>query len=306
MSPRPVRLTLSLPVCGPSAAQGPRPIVELAVLAEELGVDAVAVADHVALGADTSGYPFGRFPLPPDAPFLEPLSLLMAMATVTTSVRLTTGILIAPLRPAPLLAKTIATIDAMSGGRVELGVGVGWHRAEYDACGVDFGHRGVLLDDTIGACRALWAGPFASFRSRTVEFEQLSSVPLPVQDPLPVLFAGAAHDRNVTRIAASGDGWIPIMGAEAEAVATDLARLDAARQAHGRGELPFIVRCELAARNDARGRPDVDATLAVVPELLAAGVTDVQFPMPYFASELAAAPAVVEHVVSTWRALTRP
>jgi probable F420-dependent oxidoreductase len=303
MSAAPARLTLSLPVCGPAAAEGPRPIVELAMRAEELGVDAVAVADHVAIGPDTSGYPFGVFPLPPDAPFLEPLSLLMAIATVTRSVRLTTGILIAPLRPAPLLAKTAATIDVMSAGRLELGVGVGWHAAEYDACGIDFHRRGIVLDEVIGACRALWARPGASYDSASVSFESLSSIPLPVQRPLPVLFAGSTHARNLARLAASGDGWITVMGAEPAAIADSIDRIRAARRSHGRDGSPFIVRAELTPRTDARGRPDVDATLEGIPELVAAGVTDVQFPMPYFVSDPLHAHHVLERLVAGWRAL---
>jgi probable F420-dependent oxidoreductase len=294
------RLTLALPVCGPAAAAGPRPLVELAQRAEELGVDAVAVADHVAIGPDTSGYPFGDFPLPQDAPFLEPLSVLTAIAMATSRIRLTTGILIAPLRPAPLLAKTVATLDVLSNGRVELGVGVGWHEAEYRACGVDFEERGVALDHAVGACRALWSRPVATYRSDTVSFESLSSVPLPVQRPLPVLFAGSAHARNLERLASVGDGWITIMGAAPDAIADGLRRIHAARRHHGRAQLPFVVRSELAPVSDSRGRPDVDATLQLVPSLLAAGVTDVQFPLPYFASDKARAQHVLGQVVDGW------
>jgi probable F420-dependent oxidoreductase len=257
----------------------------------------------VAIGRDTTGYPFGVFPLPPDAPFLEPLSLLMAIATMTSRVRLTTGILIAPLRPAPLLAKIAATIDVMSDGRLELGVGVGWHEPEYDACGVDFRRRGVVLDDVIGACRALWAQPTATYESASVSFDSLSSVPLPVQRPLPVLFAGSTHARNLARLAAAGDGWITVMGAEPPVIAEGLDRIRAARRAHGRDGSTFIVRAELAPRTDARGRPDVEATLEAVPELVAAGVTDVQFPMPYFVSDPSRANRVLERVVAGWRGL---
>ena len=300
MSADSARLTLSLPVCGPAAAAGPRPVVELATRAEELGVDGIAVADHVAIGPDTGGYPFGEFPLPSDAPFLEPLSLLMAIATVTRRVRLTTGILIAPLRPAVLLAKIAATVDVMSDGRLELGVGVGWHEAEYDACGVDFHRRGVVLDDMIGACRALWTAPMATYESASVKFELLSSVPLPVQQPLPVLFAGSAHARNLARLGASGDGWITVMGAEPASIAEGVDRIRAARRAHGRDDAAFIVRAELAPRTDARGRPDVTATFEDAPDLVAAGVTDVQFPMPYFVSDPSRAHDVLERVVAAW------
>jgi probable F420-dependent oxidoreductase len=304
MSAGRARLTLSLPVCGPAAVGGPRPLIELAAHAEQLGVDAVAVADHVAIGPDTSGYPFGDFPLPQDAPFLEPLSVLTAIAVETSRIRLTTGILIAPLRPAPLLAKTVATLDVLSEGRVELGVGVGWHDAEYRASGVNFEERGVVLDHVIGACRALWSEPVATFRSETVSFESLSSVPLPTQQPVPLLFAGSAHARNLERIASVGDGWITIMGAPPDVIADGLTRIRAARREHGRDALPFVVRSELSPGFDARRRPDVDATLEQVPALVGAGVTDVQFPMPYFAADAASARRVLEHLVDAWSEAT--
>lgn len=303
MSSGSARLTLALPVCGPAAGDGPRAVVELARRAEDLGVDAVAVADHVALGPDTSGYPFGTFPLPSDSPFLEPLSLLMAIATVTTRVRLATGIQIAPLRPAPLLAKTAAVIDVMSAGRLELGVGVGWHSAEYEACGVEFRRRGRVLDDVVGACRALWEGPAATYASSSVRFEGLSSVPLPIQRPVPVLFAGSLHGRNLARITERGHGWVPVMGADAPLIADGIERIRVALDASGRASHQFIVRAELAPQCDRRGRPDVAATLASVPSLLAAGVTDVQFPMPYFAFDTTHASAVLEEVVSAWRGI---
>jgi alkanesulfonate monooxygenase SsuD/methylene tetrahydromethanopterin reductase-like flavin-dependent oxidoreductase (luciferase family) len=192
-------------------------------------------------------------------------------------------------------------VDVLSGGRLELGVGVGWHEAEYRACGVALEERGVVLDHVVGACRALWSEPVASYRSATVSFESLSSMPLPIQHPLPVLFAGSAHARNLERIASTGDGWITIMGAGPDVVADGLDQIEAARAAQGRHGLPFIVRSELAPRFDTRGRPDVDATLALVPPLLAAGVTDVQFPMPCFASDAGGAHRVLERVVDGWR-----
>src|SRR6185436_18984466 len=98
-------------------------------------------------------YPYGDFPFPPADPWVEPLTTLAAMAAVTSTVRLGTGVLITPLRPAVLLAKTIATLDNLSGGRVDLGVGLGWQREEYAAIGVSFTERWARHDDEIRACR---------------------------------------------------------------------------------------------------------------------------------------------------------
>ena len=188
------------------------------------------------------------------------------------------------MRTPGVLAKTVATLDVLSSRLVELGVGVGWHADEYDACGVDFRRRGAVLDDVIGACPTLWGGPDATYSSTTASFVSLNSVPLPVQERIPILFAGSLHGRNVARIVADGDGWIPVMGADPAVVAAGIALLDTVATKRAGRNARFLVRCELAPVFDDRGSPDVDATLASIPALLDAGVTDVQFPLPYFAS----------------------
>src|SRR5690606_7793795 len=119
-----------------------RRLVDLARIAEDTGCDRVVVVDHVVMGRNTDAYRWGRFPTGPDAPWLEPLTVLSAMAAVTRELRLATGILIAPLRPPALLAKTAATLDVISEGRLELGVGIGWQKEEYAALGLDWADRG--------------------------------------------------------------------------------------------------------------------------------------------------------------------
>ena len=150
-------LTVGLPNFGAFYARDEwHRFIDLARAAAAAGVDRVVVVDHVVMGPNTDAYSWGKFPTPADAPWLEPLTVLAAMAAVTTRIRLATGILIAPLRPAVLLAKQAATLDVLSQGRLDLGVGTGWQREEYDAEGLDFAARGQLLTDTIAACRALW------------------------------------------------------------------------------------------------------------------------------------------------------
>src|SRR5882724_8159151 len=130
----------------------PRGLIEVARHAESAGVDQINITDHVVMGARTDRYPFGKFPVPPEYPWFEPLTMLAAIAGVTSSIRLGTGVLITPLRPAVLLAKIAATLDVVSGGRLDLGVGTGWQREEYDAVGLDWDKRGQLLSDTLAAC----------------------------------------------------------------------------------------------------------------------------------------------------------
>src|SRR5262245_28431383 len=222
-------------------------------------------------------YEWGPFPFPIEVPWLEPLTVLAAIAGATSRVRLATGILIAPLRPAIVLAKTVATLDVLSQGRVELGAGVSWQREEFDAAGLDFAARAQRLDDTIAACRVLWRDSPASFASQTVSFERLWCEPRPVQPGgIPVWFSGTLHQRNLERIVRWGDGWIPIMTATRADLADGAKRLADAFAHAGRDARALKVRGSLELRMGANGRPDLAATLASAHELAAAGATDVQ------------------------------
>src|SRR5207302_9432071 len=131
--------------------------------ADELGVDAIDVSEHVLMGegALSSGKGWERHHLEMAQP--EPLTTLAAMAGATRNIRLISNIVIAPLRPAGLLAKMAATLHALSQGRFTMGVSVSWHKDEYDALNVPFEERGHILDDELRACRALWSAAPASF-----------------------------------------------------------------------------------------------------------------------------------------------
>jgi alkanesulfonate monooxygenase SsuD/methylene tetrahydromethanopterin reductase-like flavin-dependent oxidoreductase (luciferase family) len=146
----------------------------------------------------------------------------------------------------------VATLDQLSGGRVDLGVGTGWQRAEYDAVGLDFDQRGALLTETMTTCRALWEG-----RVPDVWCE-----PNPVQPRLPVWFSGTLTPRNIRRIFELGDGWIPITGATPDDIAEGIARLRAEFEKAGRD--PTTLQVQGSART-----PDA------VPALADAGVTTI-------------------------------
>jgi len=257
-------------------------VVELATAAEAAGIDQIAVPDHLAIGPHTDKYPYGRFPLPADEPWLEPLTLLAAMAGATRQIRLATGVLIAPLRPALLLAKTAATLDVLSGGRLDLGVGLGWQREEFDANGTPFADRARRLDDQLRACRALWSGGPVSFRSETVSFDDLICLPRPLQPGGPPLWFGvAANERNAARIAEFGAGWLP-METEPEAIARGIALLRRAFEKAGRDPMTLGVRANAPVAADAAGRPDLDATLKALPRLRDAGVSVAGFALARF------------------------
>jgi probable F420-dependent oxidoreductase len=271
-------LSLTLASYGPLFRDPTRwpELLDHARMAEAAGVDRILLTDHVVMGERTDAYPWGPFPYPPDTPWLEPLTVISAMAAVTKRVRFSTKILIAPLRPAPLLAKTLATLDVLSRGRMEVGVGTGWQREEFLASGVDWRRRGPLLTDTIAACRALWTESPASFRSESFSFDRIWCTPKPLQpDGIPVWFAGSLHARNVERICRLGDGWIPAPYSPLEVLREGVPRLREAWQRAGREPGRLQVQGDLDAVRGSDGRPDLRSSLAAVPAWAEAGATTV-------------------------------
>lgn len=252
-------------------------LLEVAEAADEAGVDAISVVDHVVLGGDLGGYPYGSFPGGPDGPWLEPLTTLAACAGRTRRVRLMTGVLIAPLRPAALLAKTTATLDQLSGGRLELGVGTGWLAKEYEAVGLRFADRGRLLDAALDACRVLWRPGVSDFDSAALSFTAVHCSPAPLQpDGVPLWVGGDLHTRNLARIVRCGAGWIPSPVARVAAVAAGADRLREAFAVAGRDPASVRVRVSVAPRRAGDHGADVGSTFRNLPAILAAtGASDV-------------------------------
>lgn len=250
----------------------PRALVDAAVALEGAGVDGIVVVDHVVLGPHVDRYPYGRFPTASDGDWHDPFVTLAAVAAVTGSLRLATGIVVAPVRRPVVLAKTVASLDALSGGRIDLGVGVGWQEAEFVAAGLDFAARGSLLDDAIGACRALWAGGPASFTSPSVTFEDTWCRPRPVQERLPVLFSGTLGARNRRRIVSMGDGWIPAPGTDPDDVVAGAAVVRREWDQAGRSGRPRVRAWWPLTRTGSA--VDVAASGGAAEALVAGGVTD--------------------------------
>jgi probable F420-dependent oxidoreductase len=251
-----------------------RELVEFGRVAEASGLDGVVIGDHLVLGNRLDRYPYPPVHFTSDAPWAEPLTVLIAVGAVTARVTLTTGVIVSPLRPAVLLAKTAATIDAITGGRLELGVGVGWQPEEYEAVGADFAQRGQLLTDGIAACRALWGPSPTEFSSPTVEFSELWCVPKPVNPGgIPVLFSGSLHERNLRRIVELGNGWIthPALPVDEIAAGVELLRAQFAEDGRDPGSLRVRTRLPVVAGDDG---PDFVATVRATQAYADAGVTD--------------------------------
>jgi probable F420-dependent oxidoreductase len=175
---------------------------------EELGYAHVLIYDHV-VGADPRVYPGWNGPYDIDTTFHEPLVLYGYIAAIT-KLSLVTGIIISPQRQTALLAKQAAEVDILSGGRLRLGLGVGWNAVEYEALGQDFATRGRRQEEQIGLLRRLWTEPSVTYEGRFDRIRGAGILPLPVQRPIPIWMGGTsapAYDR-VGRLA---DGWFPQM-----------------------------------------------------------------------------------------------
>lgn len=259
-------------------------VIDLACAADAAGIDRVVLSDHVAFGEDLEAYADpakggaagGRQPTGPDGHWLEPLTTITYLAALTSQVRLGTNILIAALRRPVVLAKVLATADVLSGGRIDLGIGVGWQREEYEAAGLAYEGRGLLLDHTMEVCQLLWREERASYASEVLSFEHIHQMPKPVQaGGVPVWVSGTVNARSMHRLATFGSGWIP-WGPDADDITAGIVRMRAAVSALGRdpSDLGVVGNLPMVRRDD--GGADLDATMAGVPALVDAGVTDVR------------------------------
>lgn len=254
---------------------------------EDAHVDYVSVADHVVLGPDLSAHAaLGGSALgyPLDEPYPDPLVTLAAVAAVTSRMRLLTGVLIAPLRPPVLLAKSVATLAALSGGRLDLGVGSGWQRAEYGALGVPIEDKVQRLEDGLAACRALWGSAPAAFRSPTVAFDGLHCFPQPPGGDVPIWFAGKPVPATLRRVAALGAGWLPIRQLTPDEARTARRDLDSACAEAGREPSSVGIRCPVAVPRRADGERDSGRLRDEIAALTEAGVDGVHLPLRQLAA----------------------
>lgn len=210
--------------------------LEVCRVAEAAGFESLWGGEHVILPSKIeSRYPYtadGEIPATNDTPIPDPLIWLAFAAAAAPTLRLGTCILIVPQRNPLVLAKELATLDRLSGGRVELGLGVGWLKEEFDALGVPWERRGARNDEYIAAMRALWSGPEVEFHGEFVDFPPVTCSPRPVQASIPILVGGDT-DVAVRRAARLADGYFPGEG-DAERLRALIGRVRAATEAEGR------------------------------------------------------------------------
>jgi probable F420-dependent oxidoreductase len=191
----------------------PAKIRDWAQAAEDLGYAYIEVPDHV-FGATARD---GWVPLYNDKdPFHETFVTLGFLAAVTKRIGLSSGVLIAPQRQTGVIAKQAAQADLLSGGRLRLGIGVGWNHVEYEALGVDWKTRGARQAEQVEVLRRLWCEDLVTFKGRFHDLKEVNIVPPPKQRPIPIWFGGAS-EAAMMRAARLGDGWMPIIPPDAKA-----------------------------------------------------------------------------------------
>lgn len=262
--------------------------LEVTLEAERLGYESVWLPEHLVFPASMSGSPHPgeeSAGVPPTTPVFDVFAYLAFLAARTSRIRFGTHVYNLALRHPFVAARAVTTVDVLSGGRLELGVGAGWLREEWAAAQLDFGSRGRRLDEALEVCRRLWTEPEISHRGEFFEFGPVAFEPKPVQSPHPPVLVGGESTAALRRAARAGDGWIG-MHHTPESVRPQVEALDALRDEHGTGAEPFTVTVgaptldveSIAAFSDAgvdrvvvspwqRSREAVDGLRALAPQL---------------------------------------
>jgi len=208
-----MRIGLTLPMRGPLAK--PESIRVLVERAEELGFDHLGVNDHIIVPkAIDSRYPYsatGAFPGTASGECLDLFALLAYVAAISTKPRLVTAIAVVPHRGAVHTAKIVSTIDVLSGGRIDLGIGAGWMKEEFDALNIPpFEARGRVTDEYLQAFKTLWTEEDPTFDGEFVQFNDINFLPKPLQKPHPPIWVGGESPAALRRTVRHGDVWFPI------------------------------------------------------------------------------------------------
>jgi probable F420-dependent oxidoreductase len=287
MDPTP-QLSTGLTTYSKESARDWSYLAEFARAADAAGVDRLVMSDHVVFGEHLDAYQDpanggakgGKQPTGPDGAWLDPVATIAHLTALTTRMRFATNILVAALRRPVVLAKMAATIDVLSGGRLDLGVGVGWQREEYEAAGLSYEGRGRLLNHTIEVCQALWREERVSYSSDELTFEAIHQMPKPLQaGGVPIWVSGTVNARSMDRLARYGSGWIP-WGDDAADIEAGIVRMRRAVADLGRDPAGLGVVGSLRAVRTDDGAVDPVASMEPVGRLGAAGVTDFRIVAP--------------------------
>jgi probable F420-dependent oxidoreductase len=214
-----------------------------AVEADRLGFESVWMSEHLVFPIGMSGSPHpgeGAPPVPPTTPVYDAFAYLAFLAAKTSRVRLGTNVYLLGLRHPFVAARAVATLDVLSGGRAEVGIGAGWLREEWSAAGLDPRTRGRRLDEALAVCKRLWSEPVVGHRGEFFEFPPVAFEPKPVQKPWPPVHVGGESEAALRRAARSADGWYGLAH-DWDSARARVSRLVELRRAAGRERERFEV-----------------------------------------------------------------
>jgi probable F420-dependent oxidoreductase len=265
-----MRLGLHALGIGPGARRAVVDAVSLA--AEASGFATLWAGEHVVMvDRSESRYPYsadGQIAVPATADWLDPLVGLSFAAAATTRIQVATGVLLLPEHNPVHLAKQVASLDVLCGGRLMLGVGVGWSREEFEALGVPFARRGARAAEYLRAMRSLWRDDVASFDGEFASFSDVRVNPKPVRDrQIPVVFGGNS-DAALRRVARLGQGWYGFYLADVDAVRERIVVLEGLCREAGRdiGELHLAVALDGGQPDDVPALAEMGVSEVVVVE----------------------------------------
>lgn len=259
-------------------------ILAAATAAEDLGYSTVWVADHVIFPSKIpGGYAFN-----PEDPFLDPLTVLAALAYKTSRIKLGTAVLILPYRHPLAVAKALATIDVLSGGRTVVGVGAGWLEQEFTALGTSIKERGARTDETMDIFKAVWTQETPQFSGKHFQFADIKFIPKPVQKPYPPILVGGMSKGALRRVARRGDGWIA-MGKGPDDVKEPLETLRELTTKEGRDPDDLRI-CMLPL-----GAPSVDQLIQDIPRYADLGIHHVYLSFRAWTDEFSTLMELMEH-----------
>ena len=263
-----MEIGFALPVSGAWATPGN--VIELARRAEALGYRSLWTFQRLLV-------PEGSRLPPVYTSVLDPVVTLAHAAAVTDRIRLGTAIVNMPFQPPVLLAKQLATLDVLSGGRLDVGLGLGWQPEEFAAAGTPYERRGARAEEYLACLRALWGPDPVTFSGRLYEVPSAVVRPKPVQQPAPPVLLGAAAPRALERVGRLADGWISASRADLTDLATSIRLVRDSARAHGRDPDALRFVCRGVVRATPRDGPltgTLDDVRSDLPALAAQGVTE--------------------------------
>jgi probable F420-dependent oxidoreductase len=246
----------------------PKAFEDVTVAADQLGYSSVWFPEHLIFPSDMSGSPHpgeDTPPVPPTTPLYDAFAMLSYFAAKTQRIRLGTNVYLLGLRHPFAAARAIQTLDIVSGGRAEVGVGAGWLRSEWTAAGLDPATRGRRLDEALDVCKRLWTEEVIEHHGEFFDFEPVSFEPKPIQTPHPPIHIGGESEAALRRAARVGDGWMGLSHS-LESVAPLITRLKQLRREFGTEQKSFevLVGGEVKSRDELARWEDAGVTTLFV------------------------------------------